>query len=180
MKITSKAEFFRLWEEGSLGNRTNLWRSPQDAFDSKAPFIGFRQIGSAGGGAWERCSRDRVFETCERWTKSGRNFMMDDGCPDYKRVLQGEVCRTYRGFEATLDLSCRYPMRVAFAKGCMRPYQGIVALSIIRAFMDECSQEDLWELLDKYPDATIEFTTFSVDVGVFPNRNTLLWETRDF
>ena len=60
MQIRSKAEFFRLWEAGVLGNRTNLWRDPQDAYDSGAPEIGFREIGRAGGGAWEkvpRCTR---------------------------------------------------------------------------------------------------------------------------
>lgn len=180
MQIRSKAEFFHSWQAGVLGNRTNLWERPEDAYASGASKIGFRQIGMSGGGAWEKVPREQVFATAARWSSEGRRFMMDDGCPDDKRILQGEVGRTYRGLEGWLDTTNQLPMRQAAAAGHMQVYGGAVTLSLIQQFMDPSSQDDLWDLLDLFPDATVEFSCFSVDVGVFPNRNTLFWEVRNY
>lgn len=46
--------------------------------------------------------------------------------------------------------------------------------------MDPSSQQDLDDLLDLYPDATIEFTCYDIDLGVIPNRNTIFWEVRNY
>lgn len=180
MIIPNKREFFRLWEAGVLGNRTNLWRDPNDAFDSQAPEIGFREIGKSGGGAWEKVPRHLVFQTAKYWRLRGRNFIMDDGCPDEHRGLQGEVCRTYRGLEGYLDVDGGLPMRQAAAAGKFKSYSPTETLALLDRFMDPSSKDDLFMLLDLYPDATVEFSTFRVDVGVFPNRNTLFWETRNY
>lgn len=180
MIIRNKAEFFRLWEAGVLGNRTNLWRDPQEAYDSGVVQIGFRQIGATGGGAWERVDREQVFECANRWRRAGRNFIMDDGCPDDKRTLQGEVCRTYKGLEGFLDVKGLLSMRQAIAAGHMRHCSPTLVRALLNKFMDPSSHDDLDALLDLFPDAAIEFTCFSVNVGVFPGRNTLFWETRNY
>lgn len=180
MKITSKAQFFRLWKAGVLGNRTNLWERPEDAVASRAPLIGFREIGKSGGGSWTRVSRDQVYETAQQWRRLGRKFICDDGAPDESRVLQGEICRTIRGLEGFLDVGGRLPMRQAIAAGHMRPCTGATILALLDKFMDPSSRDDLFDLLDLYPDATIEFSCFTVDVGVFPNRATMFWEVRNY
>ena len=180
MKISSKAEFFHLWKAGVLGNRTNLWDDPQRAFDSGAPEIGFRELGKSGGGAWTKVSRNHVFDTAREWTNLGRRFILDDGCPDELRILQGEICRSCRGLEGFLDTTAKLPMRKAMAAGHMRHCSGATVLALLDKFMDPSSQDDIRDLLDLYPDATIEFSCFSVDVGVFPGRNTLFWEVRNY
>lgn len=180
MQILSKAEFFRLWEAGVLGNRTNIWRNPVDAFASGASEIGFRELGKTGGGAWTRGPREDVFKIAAEWKSKGRIFIMDDGCPDHERVIQGEICRTFRGLEGYIDTQAVLPMRQAAAAGHLKPYSGSVVRYLLDRYMDPSSIDDLYMLLDLYPDATVEFTTFRVDVGVFPNRNTLFWETRNY
>jgi len=184
MKIHNKAEFFRLWKAGVLGNRTNLWERPEDAYQgvlaSGAKRIGFRQIGKAGNGAWQDCSPADVFKVYKEWTAAGRKFLMDDGCPDHFKTFQGEICRTYRGLEGFFDTTAIYPMRRATAEGHMRPYSGALVSALLDRFMDASSRDDLRDLLDLYPDATVEFTCFSVDVGVFPNRQTIFWEVRNY
>lgn len=192
MIIRNKAEFFRLWEAGVLGNRTQIWHDPYLAwswgFETSIsrhlgpdfPRIGFRQIGISGGGKWEKVSYQKVFKTAEQWTKEGRKFIMDDGAPDEHRTLQGEICRTYRGLEGYLDRISKIPMRPAMAAGHMRHCSGSVVHALLDCYMDPNSRDDLFALLDLFPDATIEFSCFSVDVGIFPNRNTLFWETRDY
>lgn len=182
MIIRNKAQFFELWEAGCLGNRTNLWRDPQQvicqAYALGLQSIGFREMGKTGGGAWEKCELKEFWNTVKRWQQANRNFIMDDGAPDWCRTLQGEICRTFRGLEGYLDTIGTLPMRPAMAAGHMRHCSGAMVKALISKFMDASSQDDLYDLLDLYPDATIEFSCFGVDVGVLPNRNTIFWETR--
>ena len=177
MQVTSKVQFFHMWEQGLLGNRTRLWRDPQEAFDSGTPNIGFREL-RAGGGRWEKTERSRFWETVARWR--GLNFIMDDGAPDYCRTLQGEVCRTFRGLEGYLDTIGGLPMRLAMAAGHMRHCSYATVNALLEKFMDPSSRDDLDALLELFPDATVEFSCFSINVGVFPGRNTLFWEVRDY
>jgi hypothetical protein len=194
MKVKSKFIFFEMWEAGVLGNRTQLWRNPDDAYqwgyetalahgfrDLRYPKIGFREIRTgAGQGKWQKVSWPLVPYTAETWRKEGRKFILDDGAPDQFRTLQGELCRTYRGLEGYLDTVGKLPMRPAMAAGHMRHCTGAMVNALLDRFMDASSRDDLRDLLDLYPDATIEFSSFSRDVGILPGRNTLFWETRDY
>jgi hypothetical protein len=184
VKILNKREFFELWEAGCLGNRTRLWRDPEQAVrDAKRleiPEIGFRQMGRAGGGAWEKVPRSRVIETASRWREAGRSFILDDGAPDEYRTCQGEIARTYRGLEGYIEVGGHLPMRQALAAGLMKSVGPAMVLALLDRFMDPSSRDDLDAIWDLYPDATVEFTCFSRDVGVLPGRNTLFWEVRDY
>ena len=186
MKITSKKIFFDLWEAGVLGNRTRLWKDPYaalaDARRLDIKEIGFREVRpmGAGAGKWEKVPTEQLLCTAAKWVSEGRKFLLDDGAPDWCRTLQGEICRTYRGLEGYLDTIGRYPMRPAMAAGDMRHCSGATVLALVQRFMDPSSQDDLWDLLDLYPDAAIEFSCFRIDVGIFPHRNTLFWETRNY
>ena len=104
---------------------------------------------------------------------------MDDGAPDDKRTLCGEVARTYRGLEGTLGV-VQMPMREAMKKGLLLPRSGATVLALLDKYMDPSSRDDLDALLDLYPDATVELSCFTVDVGVIPGRNTIFWEVRDY
>jgi len=194
MIIPSKSEFFRLWELGVLGNRTRLWRDPQEAFiwgrdecnrlgcPIDKPEIGFRElrVGGAGAGSWEKTYWANTLDVADKWKRAGRKFIMDDGAPDQCRTLQGEICRTHRGLEGFLDTVGKLPMRPAMAAGHMLPRTGAAIIALLDKFMDPSSRDDLYDLLDLYQDATIEFSCFGIDVGVFPNRNTLFWEIRNY
>ena len=180
MIISSKAIFFELWKLNVLGNRTNLWTDPIEAFDSGKPEIGFRQIGKSGGGKWCKVPRKDVFEEAARWIEEGRKFVMDDGAPDQYRTLQGEICRTEYGLYGFLDTVGKLPMRPAIAAGHMKSYSYVMVNYLLDKYMDPSSRDDIEMLLELYPTATIEFSSFSIDVGVFPNRNTIFWEVRDF
>lgn len=203
MRIKSKHEFFEKWEAGLLGNRTRLWRDPVEAYDwglnrcserkwkagtlttltdFELPEIGFRELrkpGTVGKGAWEKVPWHQVLKTAARWKAEGREFIMDDGAPDDKRTLTGEICRSWNGLGGILGV-VQMPMREAMAKGLLLPRTGATILALLDRYMDPSSREDLNALLDLYPDAAIEFSCFTVNVGVFPHRNTIFWETRDY
>lgn len=181
MKITSKAEFFQLWEAGLLGNRPHLFRNPVEALCTDFPFYGFRELGKAGGGRWERVTFWNLPRTIERWKNEKRNFIIDSACypaNDYNITLEGEVCRTYRGWEGLLGYCKGYSMRAAAAAGLLKPRSGSEVLVLLDRWMDPSSQDDLRQLLDLYPEATVEFTCFDIDTGWIPGRNTIFWETR--
>lgn len=183
MTITSKTEFFQLWEAGVLGNRPHLFRSAQEAYCSAFPLIGFRELGKSGGGKWERVDNEQVFQTAARWRAEGRQFIMDSAtypANDDLITLEGEVCRTYRGLEGFMGYCKGYSMRAAMAAGLLKPRSGSEVLVLFDRWMDPSSQDDIRDLLDLYPDATVEFTCFEIDTGLFPGRNCLFWEVRNY
>ena len=199
MQIRSKRQFFELWEAGVLGNRTRLWRDPQEAhewainivvekqwkegklgsFPPDVPEIGFRELrkpGSAGAGKWEKVPWTKVFETAERWRAEGRDFIMDDACPNEQTTLCGEVVRTFLGTTGHLAIEPRCGMRQAK----LEHRSPLVTKALLEKYMDPSSRDDLDALLDLYPDAAVEFSCFPFNVGVLPHRNTLFWETRNY
>jgi hypothetical protein len=106
---------------------------------------------------------------------------MDDGAPDDCRTIQGEICRVpHLGLTGYLDTVGKLPMRPAMAAGHMRHCSALTTLSLCDRYMDPSSRDDLDILLELYPDATIEFSCFGRNVGVFPHRNTLFWEVRNY
>lgn len=183
MKITSKSEFFSLWEKGLLGNRPHLFRDPLEAYGSGFPLIGFRELGKAGGGKWSRVGHMDVLETARQWTREGRAFIMDSAthpCTDANITLEGELCRTIYGLQGFMGYCKGFSMRAAIREGLMKHRSGSEVMTLLRTWMDPSSIDDVYDLLDLYPDATIEFTCFDKDTGVIPNRNAILWETRNF
>ncbi len=201
-EVRNKAQFYEMWEAGLLGNRTRIWRDPVKAFEwgrdrsnfrawkngrwdkpTGLPEIGFREIrpaGTPGAGRWQKVPWSQVIATAEEWRAEGRNFIMDDGAPDEYRTLQGEVVRTERGLEGFLDLEGKLPMRPAMAAGYMKHYGYLQTRLLLERYMDANSRDDLDMILDLFPDHAVEFSTFTVNVGVFPRRNTLFWEVRAY
>lgn len=180
VKITSKAEFFQLWKAGVLGNRNHLFDTLQQAIDSGFPEIGFRELGKAGGGAWCKAAREDVCGVYSTWVIAGRKFIMDSSAPNEQSTLIGEICRTFRGLEGHMGISNGLSMRAAMKQGLLIPRTGSTILAMFEKYMDASSQDDIQSLLELYPDATIEFACFSCDVGIIPNRNTLVWEVRNY
>jgi hypothetical protein len=145
--------------------------------------IGFREIrkpGSAGAGKWQKVPWPLVIETAQQWKSEGREFVMDDGVPNEKQTLMGEIVRTPRGMEGFLTLATPLPMRPAMAAGLLTPRGYLETRLLLEKYMDPSSRDDLDMILELFPDHAVEFSCFSVNVGIFPHRNTLFWETRGY
>ena len=181
-KVSSKAEFFELWHKGVLGNRTRLTQDPEEAWSWGASDYGFRfaKRGSGGGGLWSGVGRDTFWPTIDQWncTYGLGNYYIDDRVPDHFQTIQGEICRTFRGLQGFIGAS-HYPMRVAMQQGLLTPRSSVETLVLINTFMDPSSRDDVDQIFDLFPDATIEFTCFSCNVGVL-QRNTMFWEVRNY
>lgn len=189
MQIRNKKKFFELWEEGVLGNRTLIFRTPEEAFAVKGiKQIGFREIGKAGGGAWTMVSHlpkkefeEEVRRTYLEWKNAGRNFIMDSSVPNEHSIMQGEICRTYNGLESFIAVGHALPpMRMTMAAGLHKHRGYLETRLLLEQYMDPNSRDDLEALFEQYPEAAIEFTCFEVNTGVFPRRNTIFWEVRNY
>lgn len=190
-EIHSKRQFFSLWEQGLLGNHTLLWRSVDDAYRSGVPRIGFRQLNTLKGakGAWTLVTRDHAHATAREWAARGYEFIMDGSVPNDRSVMQGEIVRTVRGMEGYLCERASLigltepglpPMRITMERGWHQALGYLETRRMVRRYLDPSSQNDLDALLELYPDAAIELTAFDCNVGVFPGRNTLFWEVRNY
>ena len=184
MEIRSKAQFFDLWKKGVLGNRTLLWDTLDEARRHKPALnrFGFREIGKAGGGSWALAETVIAAINIDYdWAFQGKRYIIDGSVPNDHSTLQGEICRTYRGFESYLAVGYGLPpMRRTMAAGMHKHRGYLESLALVERFMDPSSRDDLDALLELYPEATIEFTCFDIDVGVIPGRNTIFWETRNY
>lgn len=182
MTIGSKKQFLLLWEAGCLGNRPRVWRTVGAALRDAAPRVGFREMGRSAGGAGlhEIVSADAVLDTAQRWTSERRAFFIDEAAPDWDVTLQGEICRTWRGLEGYLGVKTGVRMREAMRRGLLKPVTGSTILYLLDKYMDPLSRDDVDALLDIFPQATIELACYPYDVGVLANRNTLIWECREY
>lgn len=182
VQIQNKSEFYRLWTAGVLGNATRIWHGPScvtRAIDSGAIAVGFREIGKAGGGHFEIVPRELINETAHKWClRYCVDFTLSEAAPDHLATLQGEVCQTVTGWEAHLGLATGQRMREA--SKTWKRFTGVSVVIILNQFMDPSSRDSIDELFSLYPDAVIEFACYSRDIGTIPNRNTIIWEVRNY
>lgn len=183
MEIRSKQEFYTLWETGCLGNRTQIFHCLEDAImGTPDGMIGFREVGRAGGGKWQR-SQDHLEAAVifMQWRCEQRRFIMDDGVPNHRSTMQGEINRGIDGLYGYIAIGHGLPpMRVSMAQGLHEHFYRVQVRALMQRYMDPASQDDVDALLELYPKATIEFTCFDVCVGNIPGRNTMFWEVRNY
>lgn len=180
MQIKSKQEFYSLWIAGVLGNRPAVFTDVHEALKLGAPTVGFREIGKAGGGAFELVPRDKALETAQRWQAAGRKYCLDSAVPNPAVTLLGEVCRTERGLQGFLGVRTGMHMRASIAAGLLKHRGYLETKVLMDHFMDPASRDDIDTFLELFPDATIEFACFPMNVGIIPGRNTIIWEVRDY
>lgn len=182
MRIGSKAEFFRLWTAGCLGNKLRTWSCPLawSLEKDRPPSVGFREIGKAGGGKFVVVPAIAANATLAEWQAEGRKFIICESAPDEKATIQGEVMRATDGLRGFLHWPVTDGMRMRDSMKLAKDVRGLAVRVLLERFMDPGSRDDLEALWDLYPDATVEFTCYSVGVGEIPGRNTIFWETRDY
>jgi len=94
------------------------------------------------------------------------------------QLLNGELVRNELGLYLYYST---YPdiMRISLEKGGVE-VTGLRAKYVLEKYIDDSSLDCLYDLLDEYTDAVIEFTVYSEDVGVIPRRSTIIWEVRNY
>lgn len=180
MKIINKADMYALYFKGAFGNKLKTWDYLLGAPASTLRFcIRYKKPGSkwfAFGVGMQQAA-----DLISKWTLEGADrglFSFNELGQDDKITLQGEIMRGVRHYELLYShmpgIMHRNAMKIAGWTW------GIEALAIVKSYLSDGSYDDLMELLELYPDAVIEFTTYSIDVGECRGRNTVIWEVRDY
>jgi len=189
--VLSKAENYRIWDAGGLGNRLQTWRTleayQRSSFQGR---VTLRYLGGAVG-AW--CTYDlwpyEVEREIKRWEAQGADrslVMVNESAPDDAIVLQGELLNAPPdpgGEDRWLWLRyCRRPvkMRMAMANGPVEEARGLRTILILKWAMRPSSWSDFEALLERYSDHVLEFSVYSCCLGDRPGRNTLVWEARRY
>lgn len=182
MKITCKQQMYDLYEKGLLGNRPRIWKNLDElmadtSYDGK---VSIRYKDPAFQYKKYYVPKAQVPEVIAAIPAvvNHKLFTFNESMPDDKLVLQGEVGYTPFGFELFYNTEKNIAMRDAMLRG--KRATMLEARIRLQTAMDPSSYDDLWALLDTYEDAAVEFSTYSIDVGVYPHRNTVFWEVRNY
>lgn len=182
MTPKSKSEFYRRWLTGEFGNRVHTFMSLAELQASayrglvciryKVPNSPFCRY---------NVEYSDLAAAITQLTALGAEpslMLFNEMCPDDRILLQGEMMRTPHGLELYYSTH-KEPMRTALAVAPRRAY-GLSANLLLNHYCEPKSFVMLSELLDKYNDAVVEFSVYSVCLGLLPGHNTIVWEVRDY
>ena len=187
----TKAENYELYHRGYYGNHLKFWSSLDDFFidlDTRKwnpeTHVALRTVNVPGIKLPNYCSRtlpSEVTAIATRWVKEfdirPDQIVLNEIGPDADIVLQGEIMRTQRHYDlyySTMRVMMRQALQYAPKSAC-----GLAALHRVRSVMDASSFDNLQRLFDEFPEAIIEFSTYSRPVGVLQT-NTVFWEVRAY
>ena len=182
--VLNKRDMTERWNRGEFGNKIRVWPSikeflddedlPQDTFTLRSYEPGSPHC------AYDltpRQLRDRCFVLACDGVDMSQFYVNESASLDDKLLLQGEVCRSHRGLELRCS-TVKKKMRLAFAKR-VEDIHGLRANIILKCAMDPVAYDWVMELLDRYPDHVVEFSTWSVPFGDL-GWNTIVWEVRKY
>jgi len=181
--IRTKADFYRLYEAGALGNKPRTWNRVEEVLGS-----------GYGGTVTVRCrvpsyqgmKRHRVpvgelagvVEALKRESGLGSGgFAFNESLPDERLVMQGEVVRGSGGLCLSWSVDRGLVMREAMLRA--RHSDGVSALVLLRWAMDAASLENLEALLDRWDGHVVEFASYETPVGEL-GWNTVFFEVRRY
>ncbi len=186
MIINNKLKMYKLLMKGEFGNTAlHTTVSKLNLVDKKR--INNIRLRYAGGpGSRYRPFTNKSFpinltnKYINQWIKKGfdkNRIIISQAIADKERILQGELTLYLNGYELLYTLEPG-DMRTALKKS--KRATGLKAKMILEKFIDPSSMEDLIFLLNKYPNHVIEFTVLKSETGTIPNRNTIIWEVRNY
>lgn len=181
--VLTKVDFVRRFQLGEFGNRGPVWNSFEE-FEKEVPNVPSNRLYHvrnriAGGVTYYNIEREDVYGLWSDAVRmSGKDtFYFAEMAPTDKTVVQGEVMVRENGVLYAYLTHVKKPMRDALKEKSFEMI-GISAITILKHCMDVNSWEWLNVLLERYEDHVIEFSTYSVNWGCIPNRNSVIWEVR--
>lgn len=181
--VTSKRQFYDLWNQGLFGNKPRTWHTLAEF--QKSGFKGavaLRYCGSGSGAPFiPDLNSDSLVRELAKLKSGGWNIsdfhIAEQLSPSITHYLiNGEVARTDRGLALYHSLENKL-MRDALRSSGQQVF-GLQALMILQRVLLPSDYEELMELLDRFPDHVVEFSGFDRFVGVIPRRKMIVWEVR--
>lgn len=181
--VLTKQDFVRRFLANEFGNRGPTWDTWREFADSEpSDRLYHLRNRIAGGPTYYNLTWKEVWGLWITRPNVG-NWYVAEMAPTDCTLIQGEVQYPVPGTgKCGLDLyysTVAKPMRDSLKEGG-RQVSGIVAVELLRYYLDPASLEWLYTLLERYPGHVVEFSTYSVNWGTIPNRNTTVWEVRKY
>jgi len=182
-RINNKFSYYLLYENGLLGNKPFIWNSIEEIKKS-----GWKKeicIRGRKGIAREKSRFNLTIEDAAKYVDQLKNegippekLTFNQSMPDEHLLIQGEIFRDQNIYALTYT-TVKKPMNRAFEEETLHA-KGLTAINLIKGNLFSTSYSDLQELFDFFPDSIIEFSSYDIDVGNLPNRNTIIWEVRNY
>lgn len=182
--IDSKEECYLLYEAGIFGNKAQTWNSYEELLKSNwkgEVCIRGRKTKIARGKVVYKADLSEVPRIIEQFKNYGipeSHIGFNQSMPDEHLIIQGEIMRTWLGL-ALWYTTKKEPMNNALKKESLYA-EGLKAKLLLENTMCPSSYSDLEALFDLFPDSAVEFSTYDISVGNIPNRNTVIWEVRNY
>ncbi|VVB78041.1 Uncharacterised protein [uncultured archaeon] len=181
--IKYKSEFYELFNNGFFGNKADTAISYEEVI--KKGWKGTVSIRSRGNGTARALVYNFPIENIPDEIEKRRKLGFDVTKlsfsltpPDDKLRIQGEIMRTEQGIfvlystvKKPMNLSLRDEEKIA---------TGICAQKLLEENLFPVSLDDIYEILELFPNDVIEFSSYDVCVGNLPHRNTIIWEVRGY
>ena len=188
-KICSKLEYYTLYERGFFGNKALTWDSIEEIENSdwKGKICIRGRKGIARSKARFNLTIEEAKEYIEKLKQEGiypQDLKFNQSLPDEEIRIQGEVMRGADIIGRVDYLNLMYstvkkPMNYALAEETLYA-DGIKASILLKENLFPTSYDDLQTLFGFFPSSIIEFSSYNITLGSLPDRNTLIWEVRDY
>ena len=182
-KIKYKDDYYLLYEKGFLGNKPLTWNSIEEIKESgwkKEISIRGRK-GIARGKSRFNLTLEEATNYIEQLKKEGippEKLTFNQSMPDDHLLIQGEIMRNEDLYNLVYTF-VKKPMNRALEEKTLRA-KGLTALNLVKGNLSPSSYTDLQTLFDIFPDSIIEFSAYDILLGNLPNRNTIMWEVRNY
>lgn len=181
--IKNKADYYFLYERGFFGNKVLTWNSLEEieksGWDKGICIRGTRGIPR------DKARYNFNFEEAKNYVgqlkREGippEKLTFNQSMPDEELTIQGEIMRSKNFYELTYS-TIKEPMNRALEKETLHA-EGLTALNLIKNNFCPSSYANLQNLFDLFSDSVIEFSCYRIPVGNLKNRNTIIWEVRNY
>jgi len=184
-ELTDKREMLKLLLSGELGNHLRTWENileMAEELDYEGPVtIRCRRVNS--GLCQYHVKQNEIDSILSIWLGADEDltsfdFYFNESAPDEQLIFQGEFMRLNREYVLFMSEQ-KAPMREALKIDGFHML-GSKVLPYLKNKMTKESWSDFILLHQMYRTAVIEFSVYSCPVGNRPNRNTLIWEVRNY
>ena len=192
--IDSKTKFYDLYEKGIFGNKLRSWEN-LDEFkkvieqgvleNPRSVTLRSKQQNTGLFTKYNILLKDidKIVEELILLGSEKEWIRINESAPDEFLLIQGEFGHLESIGKNKPEYHLTYNTRKGKMRDCMvdaLKISGIQARQIMEQYLNYNSFNDIMDLVNLYPSHIIEFSTYSINLGNCKNRNTIIWEIRQY
>ncbi|VVB82810.1 Uncharacterised protein [uncultured archaeon] len=181
--IAAKKEYHFLSETNFFGNRALTWNSIDEIINSgwKGKICICSKKGIERTRTPFALTLEETILKIQEFKNEGipeETLIFNQSMPDEHLTIQGEMMRSTENYSLVYS-TIQAPMNLAFKKETLHA-TGLKALNLLKGNLCSSSYENMQTIFEMFPDSIIEFSAYDIDVGNILNRNTVIWEVRNY